>query len=424
VTAAILCIGTELTRGEIENTNATWLARSLTDAGVEVGAVEVVPDDPEQLIRVLRRLGDAHDHVVATGGLGPTTDDLTTECAATAVNVPLVRDEASLAIIEERVTRRGRKMTASNAKQADFPAGAAIIANANGTAPGFAVTIGRARAFFMPGVPSEMAPMFENLVLPELAPADDERGVPVQVRLRTFGMPESAVNDALAGLEREHVVTLAYRAHFPEIEVKVVARDNNRVLSADRARGAADAIREKLGDVVFGEGKTDLWDDVVQCVRARRWKLATAESCTGGMVAELITSSAGVSDCFVGSIVSYSNDVKSSLLHVDPDTLATHGAVSEPVARAMAEGARRALGADIVISLTGIAGPGGGTPEKPVGLVHYACALPTHTVHRSRVFTGQRWQVRRISAFAALDLARRELRTLDGPSETGGASTQ
>jgi len=235
-------------------------------------------------------------------------------------------------------------------------------------------------------------------------------------------MPESAVNDALSGIEAGHAVTIGYRAHFPEIEVKVAARDTNAVRSADRARRAADEVRSRLGVAVFGEGDTNLWDAVVEVVRAKEWKLGTAESCTGGMVAELITSSAGVSDCFAGSVVSYSNDVKANVLRVDPDTLATHGAVSEPVARAMAEGARLALGVDVAIALTGIAGPGGGTEQKPVGLVHYACALPTHTVHRSRVFSGQRWQVRRLSAFAALDLARRELASL-GPDPSSSQTT-
>lgn len=420
MTVAILCIGTELTRGEIENTNATWLARALTAAGVEVGTVEVVPDDREQLIAVLRRLGDAHSQIISTGGLGPTTDDLTSTCVAAAADVPLIRDEASLALITERMTRFGRVITASNAKQADFPAGATVIPNANGTAPGFAVRIGKAQAFFMPGVPSEMGPMFEELILPQIARAED---APVQIRLRTFGLPESAVNDRLDGVEAEHGVTLAYRAHLPEIEVKVAARAENPTRSADRARRAADAIHEKLGDAVFAEGQTELWDVVVEMVRAREWRLGTAESCTGGLVAQLITSSAGVSDCFAGGVVSYSNDVKASLLHIDPEMIETEGAVSEAVARAMAEGARRALGVDVAIALTGIAGPGGGTADKPVGLVHYACALPTHTAHRSHVFTGRRWQIRRRSAFAALDLARHELARLRDGEDPKGASS-
>ncbi len=415
MTVAILCIGTELTRGEIENTNATWLARALTDAGIEVGTVEVVPDDRDQLVATLQRLGETHAQIVSTGGLGPTTDDLTSTCVAAAIDVPLIRDEASLALIAERVKRVGRVMTASNAKQADFPAGAAVIPNANGTAPGFSVRIGKSQAFFMPGVPSEMGPMFEELILPQIASAED---APVQIRLRTFGLPESAVNDRLDGVEDEHRVTLAYRAHFPEIEVKVAARAENPTRSADRARRAADAVHEKLGDAIFAEGEKELWDVVVEMVREREWRLGTAESCTGGLVAELITSSAGVSDCFAGSVVSYSNDVKVSLLHVDPEMLEAQGAVSEAVARAMAEGARRALGVDVAIALTGIAGPGGGTAEKPVGLVHYACALPTHTAHRSHVFSGRRWQVRRRSAFAALDLARHELARLGVGAES------
>ncbi len=209
--AAVLCIGTELTRGEISNTNATWLCEELTRLGLDVAEEATLPDDRARIQVALRRLGEDHDVIVSTGGLGPTTDDITSECVAAVVGVPLERHEPSLAAITALMARFGRAVAPSNAKQADFPKGAAVLANDHGTAPGFAVTIGKARAFFMPGVPGEMKPMFATHVAPVLRSL--VQGGIHQVRLRTFGMPESTVNDRLVGIEAAHGVTLAYRSH-------------------------------------------------------------------------------------------------------------------------------------------------------------------------------------------------------------------
>ncbi len=405
MTAALLSIGTELTRGELDNTNATWLAERLTSAGIEVAVIETVPDDRALLQESLRRLGAAHDVVIATGGLGPTTDDFTAECVAAVLGVPLERDEPSLAAIAEMMRRFGRELSPSNAKQADFPRGAEVLPNAHGTAPAFRVGLGRADAFFLPGVPREMKALFAEHIAPRLAAGDG----PAQVRLRTFGLPESAVNDRLQGVEAALGVVLAYRANFPEIEVKVAARAATRALAERRAREAADVVRERLGAVVFAEGETGLAAAVLGRLGEHGLTLAVAESCTGGLVAELLTETPGASRVFAGGIIAYSNTVKERLLGVPSAVLAAEGAVSEAVAVALAEGARRALGADVGLGVTGIAGPGGGTPEKPVGLVHWAVALPDRTVHRTRVYRGTRDQVRRVAAFAALELVRREL---------------
>lgn len=408
MSAAILCIGTELTRGEIVNSNATWLAEALTVLGLEVTASECVPDDRPRLEAALARLGREHDVVVATGGLGPTTDDFTAECVARVLGVPLERDAASLHAITERMARFGRTMAASNAKQADFPRGATILPNPNGTAPGFAVTLGRAQCFFMPGVPREMRPMFDEQVATRLLPALRDRAV--QIRLRTFGMTESAVNDALTGIEREFDVVVAYRAHFPEIEVKPVARAATPELAAARVRRAADAIRERLGsDVVFGEGEVTLAESVGQLLVQRGLWLGVAESCTGGLLSELLTERSGASAYYAGGVVAYSNRVKRDLLGVDEALLAQHGAVSAEVAEAMARGARRALGTDYALAITGVAGPSGGTPEKPVGLVFLALDGPRANVVKRLEFPGTRAQIQRLSAFTALAMLRRAL---------------
>lgn len=404
--AAVLSIGTELTRGEIVNTNASWLAEALTDRGLEVTAIEAIADDRATIVETLRRLSGAHDVIVCTGGLGPTTDDITSECVAQLLGVRLVRDEASLDAIRVRMARFNRVMATSNEKQADFPEGARIIANRKGTAPGFSVKIGQALSFYMPGVPREMKSMFGEHVAPDLAGC--AREAIEQIRLKTFGMTESGVNDALSGIEAEHGVTLAYRAHFPEIEVKVHARAKESARAKEAARRAADAVLGRLGpDVVYGEGDVTFAEQLGKLLVEKNWKLALAESCTGGSVARLVTERGGSSDFFVGGAVTYANSSKQALLGVPESLLATHGAVSSEVARSMAEGALRTFDADVALSITGIAGPGGGTPEKPVGLVCYAVATKAGTTDRKMVFPGSRTQVRDLGAFAGLALVRK-----------------
>ncbi len=404
MTAAVLSIGTEITRGEITNTNGSWLCEELTRVGLDVTEVASIPDERIAIQETLARLAARHDLIVSTGGLGPTTDDITTECVAAVLGVPLDHDAASLEAIRTRMTRFGRTMSPSNAKQADFPRGAAVLANPNGTAPGFSVKIGRAVAFFMPGVPSEMKPMFAEYVVPVATRA--LTSAVHQVRLKTFGAAESAVNDRLAGIEAAHGVIIGYRAHFPEIEVKVLARAPDAATAEATARRATAEVTERLGDLVFAEGDVSFASIIGHLLRDRSLTLGTAESCTGGLVGELLTEEAGASDFFRGAIVAYDNRVKTSLLGVDAALIAREGAVSEPVARAMAEGARRALGTDFAISVTGIAGPGGGTPEKPVGLVHYALATPDGTTARKMTWASTRRNIRYMSAYATFRLIR------------------
>lgn len=408
MSAAVLCIGTELTRGEIVNTNANWLAEALTDRGIEVSTIEAIPDDREAIVATLHRLAARHLVIVCTGGLGPTTDDITSECAAEVAGVPLVRDAASLEAIRERMARFGRTMAASNEKQADFPRGATVMPNRKGTAPGFHLALGHSRAFFLPGVPREMKTLFSEQIVPELAPF--VREAMHQVRLKTFGMTESGVNDQLAGIEAAHGVTLAYRAHFPEIEVKVLGRAGEASEAAARARRAADEVIARLGpDVVYAEGDVTFAESLGKLLVEKAKRLCVAESCTGGTVARLLTEKSGASDFFVGGAVTYANRAKQALLGVPEALLTEHGAVSQAVARAMAEGALRAFDADIGLSLTGIAGPTGGTPEKPVGLVHYAVSTSEGTSDRQMVFPGSRAQVRDLAAFAGLALVRKVL---------------
>jgi nicotinamide-nucleotide amidase len=409
---AILSIGTELTRGEIVDSNSAWLAAELTEAGFDVWTKWGVPDDVERISLALRALSERHRFIIATGGLGPTSDDLTAEAAAHAAKVELVRDESALLAVRRRIESRGRVATKQQEKQADIPAGSDILPNADGTAPGFSLQIGDCTTFFMPGVPREMRRMFSDHVLGRIRPAAPNNSF--QIRLRTYGLGESAVAQRLEGLAEAHPgVTLAYRAHFPEVDVKVHGRATTQGAARELVVAAADEARSRLGDIVYGEGDEDLPLIVARALRGRGWRLAVAESCTGGLISHLLTSNAGASEYFIGSAVTYANSAKTRLLGVPEDTLRAHGAVSAEVAAAMAEGARRCCQVDVGIAVTGIAGPAGGTTKKPVGLCFWACSHPGGTTVRERVFRGDRGEVRTHVAHATLDLLRRVALGLD-----------
>jgi nicotinamide-nucleotide amidase len=405
MTCAVLCIGTELTRGELVNTNGPWLAGSLTDAGFQVIEEVTVDDDKKRIIAALERLAGSVRIIVCTGGLGPTTDDLTTEAVAQALGVPLERDAASLESIRRRFEKLGRTMSESNAKQADFPKGAQVLPNPIGTAPGFSVQVGAATAFFMPGVPREMKQMFEEQVMPrirELAPRDT-----AQIRLRTFGLPESVVGERLQGVELAFPgVTIGYRAHFPEIEVKVLARALSEAQARDLCQRATVEVRGRLADVIYGTGEDTFPGVVGRVLRAKGYTLAIAESCTGGLVGHMLTREPGASDFLLVDAVTYANSAKTRLLGVDEDILRAHGAVSAEVAAAMAEGVKRVSGADIALSLTGVAGPTGGSEEKPVGTVFLAVAAAGATTVKQRHFPGDRHQIQTLAAYAGLHLVR------------------
>ncbi len=405
--ASVLSIGTELTRGEIQNTNATWLAERLTALGLEVTRIVSVADEAGAIIEALALLSRDSEIVASTGGLGPTTDDITSASVAAWLGVKQQRDPAVLAGLKERLERVGRQLTASNAQQADFPEGAEILENPNGTAPGFCVRLERASLFFMPGVPREMRPMFERFV----APAARARAVGAQhqLRLRCFGQPESVINDKLAGLEAAHGVRVAYRAHFPEIEVKLVARETTPEAARARAEAAGAEARQRLGTAVYAEGELDLPHAVGDLLRERRLTLSLAESCTGGLVSSLLTQHPA-SDFFVGGVVSYANSVKIQQLGVERAVLDARGAVSPEVARQMADGARRAFGSDLALSLTGIAGPTGATADKPVGLVYYALSTASATLVREvNVSSRPREGVQLYAAWCGLNLIREHL---------------
>ncbi len=407
MTAAVLSIGTELTRGELVNTNATWLAEQLTSLGFDVLEHAVVDDDVERIVEVLSRLAGRVSLIVATGGLGPTSDDLTAAAAARALGVPLERDPSALETIRQRYVVRGRPMPASNEKQADFPKGARVLPNPIGTAPGFQVTIGKAECSFLPGVPQEMQAIFKQTIAPNVAKLAPR--ITHQVHLRSFGLTESEVAQRLAGLEEANPgIVLGYRASFPEIEVKVHARATDEASAENLARRVAQEVRERIGEAVYGE-REDTYPGVVgKTLRDKGLTLSAAESCTGGMVGAMLTSVPGSSDYLLFDAVTYANSAKTRILGVTPECLRAYGAVSAETVAAMAEGALRVGGSDLAIAVSGIAGPGGGSDEKPVGTVFLALARrDAPTVTKRYQLPGDRERIRTLAAYLALRMIRR-----------------
>jgi nicotinamide-nucleotide amidase len=405
--AAVLSIGTELTRGELINSNAAWLSEQLTALGFDVQKHLTVDDDIERIVSAIAGLAVEHKIVVATGGLGPTTDDLTTQAVAQVLGVPLVRDHASLDRIRGMFSARGRTMSATNEKQADFPEGADILQNDVGTAPGFAVSLSACRMFFTPGVPREMKHLWEERIVPRIAnlAVKDSH----QVHLRTFGLPESQLGEMLAGVEAQFPgITLGYRASFPEIELKVLARSSDGRSAELLAERAAEEVRRRVGDAVFGGREETFAGAVGRTLRDRGLTLAVAESCTGGLVGSMLTSVPGSSEYLLLDAVVYSNSAKTSVLGVGEETLRAYGAVSEETAIAMVNGVLRLSTADIGVAVTGIAGPGGGTDEKPVGTVWIAVGSREGAMFARRFkFWGSREWVRQLSAYSALKMVQK-----------------
>ena len=411
--AAWIAVGSELLGTERLDTNALIATALLRRHGVELRRKAVVGDHEGDLEGELRALLGAYDLVLVSGGLGPTADDVTREAVASACGRTLVFEPAVVADIEERFRRIGRRMPEVNKRQANRIDGAELLPNPRGTAPGQRLEERGTTIFLLPGPPRELEPMLVENVAPWLAARSGGEGTDTAV-LKVACVPESEVEEriapAYAEIGRERVTVLAKPG---EIRVEVTARGSaaacERELTQARAR-----LRELLGDWVFGEGEDELETVVGQLLREAGATIATGESCTGGLVAERLTAVPGSSDYVRGGVVAYSNDAKQALLDVPAALLREHGAVSEPVARALATGAARRLGATFGIGITGVAGPGGGSEAKPVGTVHIAIAGPGSSgvgdlVHRLARFPGERERVRWQASQLALELLRREL---------------
>ena len=403
----VVTIGTELVLGLTLDTNAADLGRALAAAGAEIVRHVSVPDRPADIRAAVAEALDRSGFVIVTGGLGPTRDDMTKVEVAALFGKPLRLDEAVLKSLEARFRRLGRPMPAVNRTQAEVPEGAIVLPNPRGTAPGLWLEDSRGRvAVLLPGVPSEMRGLLVDEVLPRVAQRVGSRRVVLSRTLRTTGVPESALAERIGAVEDDIApLTLAYIPSIVGVDLRLTAWSLPPDEAERRLAETGAGLRARLDDHCYGENEADLAAVVLDLLRGKR--LAVGESCTGGLIAGRITAVPGASDVFVGGVVAYANGVKTDLLEVPAATLETHGAVSEEAVRAMAEGVQRRFAADAGLAVTGIAGPGGGTPEKPVSTVWLAARLGSTTRAVKRVFPGDRGEIRGRAAQAALDLLRR-----------------
>lgn len=408
----LLSVGTELLLGEIVDTNAAYLAEKLSELGINVYHKTTVGDNAERLAAALRVILGRADVVLATGGLGPTEDDITAAVVARVMGVDLVEDEVSAERIRSFARQRGLTVLGSLLKQARVPRGAIVVPNPVGTAPGFIHVNDGKTAIALPGVPAEMKAMAEQTVLPYLAGRAQAAGGAVIVSriLRLAGIGESQAEAEISDLIRGSNPTVAPYAKTFEVHLRIGARAPDREAAQAMIAPLEAEIRRRLGQHVYGVDGETLEAAIGGMLRKRGKTLALAESCTGGLIGHRITNVPGSSDYLLASLVTYSNQAKVNLLGVPAETIAQHGAVSEETARAMAEGVRVTCGADVGVSVTGIAGPTGATPEKPVGLTYIAVANQTGTVVEEHRLRGDRLMVKERAAQTALYLLYRRLR--------------
>jgi competence/damage-inducible protein CinA-like protein len=405
----LVIIGNEIVLGHTLDSNSADLARGLSAAGAAVARTTTVPDDRNAIADAVRSALGRTGFVITSGGLGPTNDDLTKSVIAEMFDAPLDLDEDYLEQLRRRFERLGRgPMPKANRSQAEIPRGATVLTNPVGTAPGLWLDGPAGTVVMLPGVPRELRHLLEHQLIPRIR--DRSEGTVVRSETyRTTGISESALADLLAGVdERIAPITLAYLPTFDGVDLRLTAWHLTAGEAEQSLAAAGDCLLARVGDVYYGSG--DLAGVIVDGLRAHGDHLAVAESCTGGLLGARITAIPGSSDVFVGGVVAYSNEVKQRLLGVPAHLIDAHGAVSEPVARGMATGVMELLGSEAAIAITGVAGPGGGTPDKPVGTVHLAACWRGTAAAAHVVLPGDRENIRRRSAQAGLNLLRRLLR--------------
>lgn len=410
--AEILTFGDELCRGEITDTNSSWLAAELWDLDVTCTWLTSCRDVADDMQQAVRQAVARADLVICSGGLGPTEDDLTVDVMAELIGAKPETHEPSRERMEARFAAASYRLTPNNMRQVRVPGGARVYDNPAGQAPGFEVSLGGVPVVCMPGVPREMKAIFDAEVRGRALELRDRAAIGERIARRTyrvFGRGESHIATALDGVLRDAAgASLHYQVSFPETLVKVVVRDPDPVAAGARLAGIDREVRARLGDWCYGEGNDSLAAALGRALTARELTLATAESCTGGLAGGLITAVPGSSRYYVGGAVCYSNQEKVRQLGVAQATLDQHGAVSEACAREMADGIRERTGAGLGVSVTGIAGPDGGTADKPVGLVWLAVSGPgDSSTTRHFVWPGTRDQVRSLAAYWALALSLR-----------------
>ena len=410
VNAEIVAIGTELLLGQNVDTNSAWIAQQLALMGVDVFAFQAVGDNEKRLESALKLACERSQAVISTGGLGPTVDDVTRKVVARLAQKQLVFHDKIAKAIEDRFAkfRPGKPFPKVNLNQAFIPQGATILDNPNGTAPGFIVKVGKSHLACLPGVPFEMKAMFEDTLKPflkSMAPG----GTVIKSRVyRTTGIDESALNEKIADIfEKSTNPTIGVLAHWEGVDIRLTAKAETEAKADTLIEGLGKDLTTRLPNFIYGWDQDNLETIVGRMLTTRHMTLATAESCSGGLISNRITQVSGSSNYFLRGYVVYSNEAKADSLGVDPQLIQRHGAVSREVAEAMASKVRQRSKADVGLSTTGIAGPTGGSPEKPVGLVYIGLADEHGTQALEFRFTGNRDSVKKRTSQSALEMLRR-----------------
>lgn len=399
----VIAVGTELLYGQTINSNAARIGSRLADAGLEHQYSSVVGDHLGRMEDTIRLAVSRADAVIITGGLGPTQDDITREAIAAATGRKMVFSDDYAERLRRWWKSRGREMPESNLKQAEHPEGADLYVNPKGTAPGIRLVTDRAVIYAVPGVPAEVDVLLDEFVIPDLKDRSDARVVVHRV-LRTYGESESLIGERLADLYSDGNPSMAFLASAAEIKIRLTAKANTRDEAETLIAPLETKVRERLGSLIFGTDDETIEKIIKKLAGERGWTMGTAESATGGMVAARITAMPGASDFFRGSVVAYDTEVKREVLGVSAGLIAEHGVVSEPVAIAMAEGAAAVLGADVIIAVTGSAGPD--PQERPVGTMVVAVRTPEGAKARTVSLPGDRERIRTYTTTGALQLAR------------------
>lgn len=406
--AEIICVGTELLLGQILNTNSQYLAQKLAELGIDLYFQTTVGDNIERLKMAIDIATKRSDILIFTGGLGPTSDDITKEAVADYFGLTLVLDEDVLRRIEKFFERRQVKMPEINKKQAYVPEGAKVLHNKNGTAPGLIIEKDGKIAILLPGPPFEMQPMFEEGVLPYLEKFSKQK---IYSRVLKFvGIGESSIEEALKDLILSQTdPTMALYAKPFEVELRITTKKESEECAKSLLQSMENRIRERLGEYIYGVDRQLLEEVVIGLLAEKKLKVSVAESCTGGLICNKLTNVPGASEVFDRGFIVYSNEAKMKLLGVPEQVLKEHGAVSSQTARYMAHGALSNSLADIALSVTGIAGPGGGSETKPVGLVYIGIATKDYSESFEFRFSGDRLRIKEMTSKAALNILRKKI---------------
>ncbi len=404
----IIAVGSELLLGQIVNTNAQYISNNLSDLGINVYYHTVVGDNRNRFMEALKIASGRADLIITTGGLGPTMDDLTKETIADFLGLKLTLHEPSAQAIREFFKKRGRTLTENNLKQAMFPKEAVVLPNNYGTAPGAIIEKDNRVYIMLPGPHFELQPMFSNYVIPYLAERENQK-IFSRV-LRIYGIGESAVEETIKDLLiNQTMPTIAPLASYGEVTLRLTVKCDREQDPLEFIKPVEDEIRRRLGDAVYGIDSESLEIVVAKLLEEKGLTLAVAESCSGGLIGDMLTDVPGISKNFLEGAITYSNEAKIKRLGVKPETIESHGAVSRETAREMAVGITETTGADIGLAVTGIAGPCGGTVQKPVGLVYIAIAMNGEADVDEFRFSGDRKRIKHSTAKQALDLLRRKL---------------